>query len=64
MHVKKGEEKEKRRGPSCLGVIESDLDIYLTNSACVGLRMLGFRLEHGILFAKSDFWAPRWSRPS
>ena len=48
MHVKKGEEKGKRRGPSCLGVIESDLDIYLTNSACVGLRMLGFRLEHGI----------------
>ena len=30
-----------------MGVFESDLDIYLTNSACVGLRMLGFRLAHG-----------------
>ena len=31
-----------------MGVFESDLDIYLTNSACVGLRMLGFRFEQGI----------------
>ena len=33
-----------------MGVFESDLDIYLTNSACVGLRMLGFRFEQGIIF--------------
>ena len=28
-----------------MGVIESNLDIYLTNSACVGLPVLGFRPE-------------------
>ena len=42
-----------------MGVFESDLDIYLTNSAFVGLRMLGFRLEHGILlgilFSNGEF---------
>ena len=37
-----------------MGVFESDLDIYLTNSACVGLRMLGFRLEHGNVSTNSD----------
>ena len=48
VHGKK--EKGKRRGPSCLGVIESYLGIYLTNSAsvCRCLHVLGFRLEHGI----------------
>ena len=48
VHVKKGEEKGKRRGPSCLGVLFSYLDIYLTNSACVGLRMFFFQLEYGM----------------
>ena len=44
----KGREKGKRRGPSWLGVLFSYLDIYLTNSACVGLRMFFFQLEYGI----------------
>ena len=33
-----------------MGVMESYLDIYVINSACVGLRVLGFWPEHGISF--------------
>ena len=36
---------------SCLDVIKSYLDVYWTNSARVGLRLQGFRLEHGIEIA-------------
>ena len=35
-----------------MGVIESYLDIYLTNSACVGLHVLGFRPKHSIEVSK------------
>ena len=31
-------------------VIELYLDIYLTNSACIGLCVLGFRPEHSMYF--------------
>ena len=50
---KKGEnKKEKELGLKLLGcyVIELYLDIYLTNSACIGLCVLGFRPEHSMYF--------------
>ena len=34
-------------------LIEWYLDIYLANSACVGLHVLGFCLKHGMLTLKA-----------
>ena len=56
----KGREKGKRRGPSWLGVLFSYLDIYLTNSACVGLRMFFFQLEYGIYIVKHKWCMFLW----
>ena len=47
MHVK-GRAKKEKEGLSRFGSIESYLDIYVTNSACVGMLVLGLCLEHGI----------------